>query len=53
MKTSLLIAAVLTSVLALSSCAAVPPGAPAGNVSPTPVYMQPNHYDAPRGYWKN
>lgn len=41
----------LLSVLVLSGCSTIPPGSPAGVVSPTPVYMQPNHYNAPRGYW--
>jgi hypothetical protein len=48
----LLAASLLVSAVTLSACAAVPPGSPAGVVSPTPVYIQPNHYDAPRGYWK-
>ena len=52
MKTSLVFAAMLAGALALCGCASVPPGAAAGGVSPTPVYTQPNHYDAPRGYWK-
>jgi hypothetical protein len=53
MNTFFLVAAVLASVMTLSSCASVPSGSAAGSVSPIPVYTQPNHYDAPRGYWKN
>jgi hypothetical protein len=46
---NLLLACALLTLLSLSGCAAVP-GSPAGAVSPIPLYMQPNHYDAPRGY---